>query len=91
MAAELSWIRSGLPTNYHVILDLRNECAVTSMSAPCEYAITPLYGINNRANNIKIVINTIIIGRPKRHFVLVASFCPFVGKNVANIGFYARK
>ena len=61
------------------------------MSAPCEYAITPLYGINNRANNIKIVINTIIIGRPKHHFVLVASFCPFVGKNVANIGFYARK
>ena len=31
MAAELSWIRSGLPTNYHVILDLRNECAVAAL------------------------------------------------------------
>ena len=32
MAAELSWIRSGLPTNYHVILDLRNECAVAALA-----------------------------------------------------------
>ena len=32
MAAELYWIRSGLPTNYHVILDLRNECAVAALA-----------------------------------------------------------
>ena len=32
MAAELFWIRSGLPTNYHVILDLRNECAVAALA-----------------------------------------------------------
>ena len=32
MAAELSWIRSGLPTNYHVILDLRNESAVAALT-----------------------------------------------------------
>ena len=32
MAAELSWIHSGLPTNYHVILDLRNESAVAALA-----------------------------------------------------------
>ena len=32
MAAELYWMREGLRTNYHVILDLRNECAVAALA-----------------------------------------------------------
>lgn len=31
-AAEIQWLHDGLPTNYDVILDIRNECAVAALA-----------------------------------------------------------
>lgn len=43
--AEIKWFKDSLPTNYNVILDIRNECAVAALALH-EWA---LYSSNNKA------------------------------------------